>query len=55
MKMDMKNLHPPSKAQYAGLIIGLCPANENDVSHWLGANLKTALIVYLTLSLYLVD
>ena len=37
-------------ASLAGLILGLCPANErwryllcNDVSHWLGASLESAL------------
>ena len=27
----------------AGLILGLRPANENAISHWLGVNLESAL------------
>ena len=39
------------KTVHTGLILGLRPANEttllcNDVSHWLGANLESALFVY---------
>ena len=34
--------------QLSGMILGLRPVNENNaVSHWLGANLESALTIYL--------
>ena len=50
----MQNWQEPIKGNYAGLILGLLPANEtallcNDVSHWLGASLESALDAYLQL------